>query len=49
MFKSVLGILFTSKQLNNLISLGTWEDEETFKLPTFYFKDRHTLAFPCNS
>ena len=46
-YKSVLSILFTPKQLNNLISLGTWEEEACSKLPTYYFKDRHTLAFPC--
>ena len=27
-YKSVLGILFTHKQLNNLISLGSWEDDD---------------------
>jgi|JI10StandDraft_1071094.scaffolds.fasta_scaffold882127_1 hypothetical protein len=46
MLKSVLNVLFTEKQLKNIISLGQWENAK-FKLPTFYFKDRHTLAFPC--
>lgn len=46
-FKSILGVLFTDKQLKNIIGLGSWEGEHRFKLPTFYFKDRHTLAFPC--
>lgn len=46
-FKSVLNILFTPKQLTHIISLGNWQDDDTFKLPAFYFKDRHTLAFPC--
>jgi hypothetical protein len=46
MYKGVLNVLFTEKQLKNIISLGNWEGEN-FKLPTFYFKDRHTLAFPC--
>lgn len=44
--KSVLNVLFTEKQLKNIIGLGSWE-EDRFKLPLFYFKDRHTLAFPC--
>ncbi len=47
MLKSVLNVLFTEKQLKNIIGLGVWEAENRFKLPTFYFKDRHTLAFPC--
>lgn len=47
MLKSVLNVLFTEKQLKNIISLGHWENNSKFKLPTFYFKDRHTLAFPC--
>ena len=29
------------------MSLGEWQGKNKFKLPTFYFKDRHTLAFPC--
>ena len=47
-FKSILSVLFTEKQLKNIIGLGTWEGDNKFKLPTFYFKDRHTLAFPCD-
>ena len=47
MLKSVLGVLFTDKQLKNILSLGHWESSNKFKLPSFYFKDRHTLAFPC--
>lgn len=47
MLKSVLNVLFTEKQLKNIISLGEWQSHHKFKLPTFYFKDRHTLAFPC--
>ncbi len=47
MYKGVLNVLFTQKQLKNIISLGNWEGEK-FKLPTFYFKDRYTLAFPCD-
>jgi len=43
----VLNVLFTEKQLKNIIGLGSWE-EGRFKLPAFYFKDRHTLAFPCD-
>ena len=46
MLKGVLNVLFTEKQLKNLIGLGQW-DQGRFKLPPFYFKDRHTLAFPC--
>ena len=46
MLKSVLNVLFTEKQLKNIVKLGHWESHR-FKLPTFYFKDRHTLAFPC--
>lgn len=46
MLKGVLGVLFTDKQLKNLMGLGEWE-QGRFKLPAFYFKDRHTLAFPC--
>lgn len=47
MLKSILNVLFTEKQLKNIMSLGQWESPNKFKLPTFYFKDRHTLAFPC--
>ena len=46
MLKSVLNVLFTEKQLKNIMALGQWQGHR-FKLPTFYFKDRHTLAFPC--
>jgi len=46
MLRGVLGVLFTEKQLKNVIGLGQWE-EGLFKLPQFYFKDRYTLAFPC--
>jgi len=46
MLRSVLNVLFTEKQLKNIINLGHWQNNK-FKLPTFYFKDRHTLAFPC--
>jgi hypothetical protein len=48
MLKSVLGVLFTDKQLKNIIGLGNWENDTKFKLPLFYFKDRHTIAFPCD-
>ena len=48
MFKSILKGLFTNKQLNSVISLGNWEGKNTFKLPSFYFKDKQTLAFPCD-
>jgi hypothetical protein len=44
----VLGVLFTDKQLKNIIGLGNWENDTKFKLPLFYFKDRHTIAFPCD-
>ena len=47
MLKGVLGVLFTDKQLKHIMSLGEWE-QGRFKLPEFYFKDRHTLAFPCD-
>ena len=47
MMKSVLNVLFTEKQLKNIMSLGEWQGNNKFKLPSFYFKDRHTLAFPC--
>lgn len=40
--------MFTEKQLKNVIGLGVWETESKFKLPSFYFKDRNTLAFPCD-
>jgi hypothetical protein len=46
MLRGVLNVLFTEKQLKNILSLGHWQNSK-FKLPTFYFKDRHTLAFPC--
>lgn len=46
-YKSVLNVLFTPKQLSHIVSLGTWESSGNFKLPLFYFKDRNTLAFPC--
>lgn len=45
-FKAVLNTLFTDKQLTKLISLGQWESNDTYKIPTFYFKDKTTLAFP---
>ena len=47
MLRSILNILFSEKQLKNIVGLGKWEGENKFKLPSFYFKDRHTLAFPC--
>lgn len=47
MLRSVLNVLFTEKQLKNIMSLGHWQSSNKFKLPAFYFKDRHTLAFPC--
>lgn len=28
-----------------MIGLGVWEGD-TYKLPSFYFKDKNTLAFP---
>ena len=30
------------------MTLGNWEGEK-YKLPKFYFKDRNTLAFPCEN
>lgn len=47
MLRSILNVLFTEKQLKNIMSLGHWESHNKFKVPTFYFKDRNTLAFPC--
>ena len=46
MLKSVLSVLFTERQLKNIVGLGEWQVGK-FRLPAFYFKDRYTLAFPC--
>ena len=47
MLRSVLSVLFSDKQLKNIVGLGKWQSDTKFKLPMFYFKDRQTLAFPC--
>ena len=50
--KAVIGTLFTEKQFQHLITLGSWAregDGESFRLPPFYFKDKNTLAFPYES
>ena len=48
MNKAVINTLFTEKQFQHLLALGMWE-EDVFKLPPFYFKDKSTLAFPYES
>ena len=47
--KAVIDTLFTEKQFQHLVSLGSWEEEVGFKLPAFYFKDKNTLAFSYES
>ena len=47
--RAVINTLFTEKQFQHLVSLGSWEEDVGFKLPAFYFKDKNTLAFPYES